>query len=772
MKQNEIKVIKRDGRKEILDYNKINKVLIWATENIKDVSASDVAMNAKLQIHDGITTEQIHRVMIKSADELTTEKNPNYQFVAGNLCNYLLRKKIFGSVTNLPHLYDVIKHNVEKGVYDSLILEKYSKEEIGKINNFVKHDRDFDFPYCGIQQLIDKYLVQDRKSGDVFETPQYMYILISMTLFSDYNKENKLEKIKSFYDDISKFKINLPTPIMAGVRAPGRQWSSCTLIDVGDSLDSIFNSNTAIGYYTSKRAGIGINAGRIRAVGDKIRSGEVIHTGVIPYLKMFESTVKSCTQNGIRGGSATVHFPFWHKEIQDILVLKNNKGTDDNRVRKLDYSIQFCRLFYKRFIENKDITLFSPADVPDLMDAFGLDNDKFDILYEKYENKKNINKKKINARDFFNQFCQERIGTGRMYVMNIDNANTHSSFKDKIYMSNLCQEINLPTTPLSHIDDNDETNAEIALCVLAAINCGAIKDFSEIESICENTVRMLDFVVENQDYPVNSAKKMLKRRSLGIGITNLAYFLAKNNLNYDDENAVNLVDELTEYIQYYCIKASVNLAKEYGKCEWFYKTKYSEGVLPIDTYNKNVDNICKRQMSLDWEFLREEIKKYGMRNSTLTAMMPCESSSVVTNSTNGLEPARAYITTKRSKKGTVKFVLPELSKLKNKYVLAFDLKDNKGLTNIYSVIQKYIDQGISVNHYYDMTKYDNKNIPLSEVAKDILYFYQMGGKQIYYSNTYDGKSDYFENTEKEEKLINQQSKNDDSFDCESGACSI
>jgi len=434
----DIKVVKRDGRKEDLDYDKINKVLIWATEGIKDVSASDVAMNAKLQIHDEITTEQIHRVMIKSADELTNENNPNYQFVAGNLCNYLLRKKLHGSVSNLPHLFDLIKRNIKRGVYDSIILEKYTEEEIGKINNFIKHDRDLDFPYCGIQQLIDKYLAQDRKNGEVYETPQYMYIMISMTLFADYDKTKRMSRIKSFYDDISKFKINLPTPIMAGVRAPGRQWSSCTLIDIGDSLNSIFNSNTAIGYYTSKRAGIGLNAGRIRSLGDKIRNGEVIHTGVIPYLKMFEATVKSCTQNGVRGGSATVHFPFWHKEIQDILVLKNNKGTDDNRVRKLDYSIQFCRLFYKRFVENKDITLFSPADVPDLLDAFGLDNDKFDLLYEKYEADKSIDKKKVNARDLFNQFCQERIGTGRMYVMNIDNANSHSSFKDKITMSNLC----------------------------------------------------------------------------------------------------------------------------------------------------------------------------------------------------------------------------------------------------------------------------------------------------------------------------------------------
>lgn len=772
-----MKVVKRNGKKEELDYEKINKVLMWATEGITGVSASEVALNAKLQLHDGITTEEIHKVLIQSANDLISEKSPNYQFVASKLANYLLRKKIFGSFVNIPHLYDLIKKNVELGVYDSLIMQKYSQEEIGKINGFIRHERDYDFAYAGIQQLIDKYLLKDRKSGQVFETPQYMYILIAMTLFVDYDKEHRLSKIKSFYEDISKFKINLPTPIMAGVRTPNRQWSSCTLIDVGDSLESLAHNNTAVMYYTAKRAGIGLNMGRVRAMGDKIRGGEVIHTGVIPFLKMFESTVKSCTQNGIRGGNASIHFPFWHKEIEEIIVLKNNKGTDDNRVRKLDYSIQFCRLFYKRFVENKDISLFSPNDVQDMLYWFGLDNDKFEELYEKYENDPKIQKKTLNARDLLNMVCQERVGTGRIYIMNIDNANSHSAFLDKIWMSNLCQEINLPTKPIEHIDEDENGPGEIALCVLSAINVGEIKEFEELEGICENTVRALDFVVEHQDYPVKAARKMLKRRSLGIGITNLAYFLAKNGVNYDSPEALPLVDELMEHIQYYCIKASIKLAKEYGPCEWFDKTKYSKGILPTDTYNSELDKLVTRPHKFDWEALRQEIKTYGMRHSTLTAMMPCESSSVVTNSTNGCEPPRSFVTTKLSKQGTIKFVLPELNKLKNKYQFAFDLNGNKGITNIYSVIQKWIDQGISANHYYDFTKYPDGNMPLSEIAKDILYFYKMGGKQIYYANTYDGKTDKFEDKDSVSKENSAQQSNseisyEEDMSCAGGACSI
>ncbi len=835
----EINVIKRNGQKEPLNYEKINKVLLWAVENLSGVSASQIAMTAQLQFYNGIKTNDIHSVLIQSAVELITENEPNYQFVASNLLNFFIRKNIFDTFDNMPHIKDILVKNVNKGVYDKVLLTSFTNDELDKINNFIKHERDFNFTWAGLQQLVDKYLLKDRLTGEIHETPQYMYMFISMTLFADY-KGDKLSMIKTFYNLISKWKISLPTPIMCGVRTPNRQYSSCTLIDVGDSLESIYSSNTAVGYYTSKRAGIGLNVGRIRAIGSSIRGGEVVHTGVIPFLKMFESTTRSCTQNGVRGGSSTTYFPFWHQEIEDVLVLKNNKGTDDNRVRKMDYGIQFSKLFYRRFIKNENITLFSPHEVKDLYDAFGY-NERFEELYEKYEKDPKVSKKVVKARDLMNQFCQERIGTGRIYLMNIDHVNEHSAFQDKVHMSNLCTEINLPTTPISHIDDGKlvkrwikvknsdlsayneyrienpflylngktgdlhklnntnlfslfnaplssdsdyqffeeefelvwgETPAEIALCVLSAINLGTIKELADLEEICEFTVRALDFVITHQDYPVDAAKKMLNRRSIGVGVTNLAYYFAKNNVEYGSSESLILLDEVMEYIQFYLIKASVKLAKEYGKCGLFNRTKYSQGILPIDTYSKKVDNLVKRPYSLDWESLRQDVLTYGMRNSTLTAIMPCESSSVVSNSTNGIEPPRTLITSKKSKQGIIKMAVPEVYKLKNKYKLAFDVT-NTEYSNVQAVIQKWIDQGISGNHYYSME--NGESLSIAEVVKDILYFFNVGGKQLYYANTSDGKTDDMAKMMKDEKantLENSQSIQEDVDDCAGGACSI
>jgi ribonucleoside-diphosphate reductase alpha chain len=765
-----IHVIKRDGSKEELNYEKINQILLWATEGISGVSASDVAMNAKLQLYDNITTEEIHKVLIQSATNLISVKTPNYQYVAANLTNYLLRKQVFGSAINLPSLYEVIKTNVELGVYEKDLLEKYSKEEIQKINSFIVHDRDYDFTYAGIQQLIDKYLVRDRKTGKIYETPQFMYILIPMTLYM--NEPNRIKLIKEFYNCASKHRLSLPTPIMAGARTPIKQYSSCVLIDVDDSLDSIFNSNTAIGKYTARRAGIGINAGRIRALGDKIGNGEVVHTGVIPFLRMFQDTTRSCTQNGIRGGNSTIHFPFWHKEIQDIIVLKNNKGTDDNRVRHADYSIQLSKLFYKRVIENKSISLFSPAEVPLLMSTFGVDDEKFTQLYEQYEKDPNISKITISARDLISSIARERIDTGRIYIQNLDHANSHSSFQDKIWMSNLCQEITLPTRPISAVDDKE---GEIALCVLAAINLGVVRMShleEDLKDVCEQAVRILDGVITHQDYPIEAAKKMLQRRSLGIGVTNFAYFLAKHNLNYDSsKETLETVNKLFEHIQYYCLLASNKLAKEKGACELFNKTKYSLGILPIDTYNKNVDKLVDNKLNLDWESLRKDIKEYGLRNSTLTALMPCESSSLVTNSTNGIEPIRDLIITKKSKQGTVRMVVPEMTKLKNKYGFAFQVT-NDSINKITAVMQKWIDQGISVNHYYNPFKFKDGEIPIGEITKDIMSFYQYGGKQLYYANTYDDKKDTFDFDSKKDNLNFTEDNSLVEAGCEGGACSV
>ena len=749
-----MKVKKRDERLEDFNIEKIHDVLFWSTKDIKGVNVSDIEINAKLQVYDGIESTKIHEVLIYSAADLISDTTPNYQQVAANLLNYYLRKQVFGVSDNMPSLLEVIKKNIDYGVYDQNILELYTEDEINQLDNFIKHNRDYMFVYAGLQQLVDKYLLKDRSTGQIYETPQYMYMLIAMILNSN-EGENKLKAVKSFYNDISTFEISLPTPIMCGVRTPSRQYSSCTLIDVGDSLPSIFHSNTAVGYYTANRAGIGLNFGRIRGVGSRIRNGEVVHTGVIPFLKMFESTTKCCTQNGVRGGSSTTHFPFWHKEIEDILVLKNNRGTDDNRVRKMDYSIQFNRLFYKRFVEDGKITLFTPHEVPDLYDAFFKDTEGFIKLYEKYERSRSIFKREVSARKLFMHFCQERIETGRMYVMNVDNTNDHSSFLDTVYMSNLCQEVTLPTDPITHIDSEDD--GEIALCILSAINVGALRKLEDLENISYNIVRSLDYIIDNQLYPVNASKKMKYRRSIGVGITNLAYYLAKNGFSYEDSEAITLVDELAESIQYYLLKASVRLAKERGRCEWFDRTKYSQGILPIDTYCGEVDKICKRELTHDWEGLRKEIAEHGLRNSTLTALMPCESSSLVTNSTNGIEPPRSLVTIKKSKQGLIPQVVPEIARLKNKYTLAYDMNDNTGYINICAVLQKYFDQAISANHYYNFAKYEEGNLPMSVVAKDILYSYKMGLKTLYYANTDDGKTD---------------SIGEEDSDCAGGACKL
>jgi ribonucleoside-diphosphate reductase alpha chain len=757
-KSNTIVVKKRNGGSESFNAEKINKVLLWATNGLSSVSASDVAMNAHIQFYPGIKTSEIHKVLIQSAVDLISERSPNYQFVASNLLNYLLRKEIFETKFQMPSLIDVINRNIKLDLYDKIILDKYSKEELDKADSFIKHDRDYELTYAGLQQLIDKYLVKDRSTNKTYETPQFCFMMISLTVFADYDKDGRMDYVKDLYDLISEHKISLPTPIMAGIRTPNRQFSSCTLIEIGDSLDSIFYGNVAIGQYVAKRAGIGINVGSIRALGSKVRNGEVVHTGVIPFFKMFQSTLHSCSQGGIRKGSATLYFPWWHKEIEDVLVLKNNKGTDDNRVRHMDYGIQFEKLFYSRFVSNGDISLFSPSDVPGLYDVFGLP--QFEEMYLRYESDKKIPRKTIKSRDLMNAFAQERIGTGRMYVMNIDNAN-NSPFIERVKMSNLCVEICLNTSPIESIydvDDNKETehlsNGEIALCTLAAFNLGNIKSWNELYKVAEYIVRILEYVIENQDYPINAAKKMLKRRSIGVGVTNFAYWLAKQGIKYSDKEALFYVDELFEHIQFSLLKASNKLAQEFGKCEWYDKTTYSKGVLPVDRYNKNVDELIKRDNSCDWEALRKDIEEFGLRNSVLTAIMPAESSAVVQSATNGIEPIRSLVITKKSKSGLVKQVAPECIKLKNKYELAFDMPDNRGYTNICAVIQKWIDQSISANHYY---QYSNDGISIGGVIKDILYAYKYGLKTLYYANTDDKKSDDLD------AMGNG---------CESGACTL
>ena len=737
---NGTKVNKRNGSIEPLNLEKIHKMVESACQGLAGVSASQVEINSGLQFYDGISTAEIQEILIRSASDLIDLDHPNYQFVAARLLLFSLRKQLYGVQWDHPKFVHHIKKCIDDGVYDSEVMLKYTEEELDSIGEYLDHERDFIFTYAGLRQVVDKYLVQDRSTGVVYETPQFMYMMIAVTIFQNYPEDIRINYIKRYYDSISRHKINIPTPIMAGVRTPIRQFASCVLVDIDDTLDSIFSSDMAIGKYVAQRAGIGINAGRIRGINSKIRGGEVQHTGVVPFLKKFESTVRCCTQNGIRGGSATVHFPIWHQEIQDILVLKNNKGTEDNRVRKLDYSIQLSKLFYERFISNGNISLFSPHDVPGLYDAFGTES--FDELYERYEREETIPRTNISAQELILDLLKERAETGRIYIMNIDHCNSHSSFKDTVYMSNLCQEITLPTDPIDHIDD---ANGEVALCILSAINIGKLNKLDDLEELCDLSVRGLEELIDYQGYPVAAAEHATKtRRSLGVGFIGLAHYLARNGANYEDPEAWRLVHEITEAFQYYLLKASNQIAKEKQPCGNFSRTKYADGILPIDTYKKDVDELVPNDLKMDWEELRSSIVEHGLRHSTLSAQMPSESSSVVCNATNGIEPPRGYLSIKKSKKGPLKQIVPSYGSLKNNYTLLWDMKGNTGYINVVSVMQKFFDQAISGNWSYNPEQYENNEVPVSVMAQDLLTTYKYGWKTSYYQNTHDMKTDEIE----------------------------
>ena len=759
---NGTKVVKRNGTIQPLNLEKMHVMVDQACEGLAGVSASQVEIQSGIQFYDGISTAEIQEILIKSASDLIDLDHPNYQYVAARLLLFSVKKSLYGRIHETPMLKDHVIKCVDKGIYDEEILTLYDDEEFDKLQGIIDHERDYLFTYAGLRQIVDKYLVQDRSSGALYETPQFMYLLISATIFSKYPKEVRLDYVKRYYDAISRHKINIPTPIMAGVRTPLRQYASCVLVDIDDTLDSIFTSDMAIGRYVAQRAGIGINAGRIRGINAKIRGGEVQHTGVVPFLKKFESTVRCCTQNGIRGGSATVHFPIWHQEIRDIIVLKNNKGTEDNRVRKLDYSIQISKLFYERFCENKEITLFSPHDVPGLYDSFG--TELFDELYTRYESDESIDKTTIGAQELILELLKERAETGRLYIMNIDHCNSHSSFLDKVEMSNLCQEITLPTKPLQHIDDE---HGEIALCILSAINVGKITNIDQIEELCDLSVRSLDELIDFQGYPVKAAEIATKaRRSLGIGYIGLAHYLAKNGVSYGDKKAWELTHDLTEAFQYYLIKSTVNLAKEKGACKYSDRTKYANGILPIDTYKKDVDELVSNDLKYDWESLRALVLEHGVRNSTLSAQMPSESSSVVSNATNGIEPPRGYLSIKKSKKGPLKQIVPQYASLKNNYTLLWEMQDNTGYINIVAVMQKFFDQAISGNWSYNPENYDNNEVPVSVMAQDFLSTYKYGWKTSYYQNTYDIKTDEIEESPQLENLVSNILSSEEE-DCES-----
>lgn len=753
-----MKVTKRDGRLEAIDLDKIHKVVTWAAEGLDNVSVSQVELKSHIQFYNGIRTDDIHETIIKSAADLISEDTPAYQYLAARLAIFHLRKIAYGEYTP-PHLFAHVQKMVAMGKYDAHLLQDYTEAEYNELNDYIDHERDLTFSYAAVKQLEGKYLVQNRVTRQIFESPQFLYMLVAMCLFAKYPKNTRLDYVKRFYDAVSQFKISLPTPIMSGVRTPTRQFSSCVLIECDDSLDSINATTSSIVKYVSQRAGIGINAGRIRGLGSEIRGGEAQHTGCIPFFKMFQAAVKSCSQGGVRGGAATLFYPLWHIEVQSLLVLKNNRGVEENRIRQLDYGVQINKLMYTRLIKGGNITLFSPHETPGLYEAFFADQDEFERLYTQYENDPNIRKETISAADLFSILMQERAGTGRIYVQNVDHCNTHSPFDPKVApvrQSNLCLEIALPTKPLNNINDE---NGEIALCTLSAFNLGALENLDEFENLADLTVRALDALLDYQDYPIPAAKKAtMNRRTLGVGVINYAYYLAKNGVKYSDGSAIGLTHRTFEAMQYYLLKASVALAKEYGACPLFGETTYAKGILPIDTYKADLDKFCNEPLHYDWEALRADIVQYGLRNSTLSALMPSETSSQIANATNGIEPPRGLVTIKQSKDGILKQVVPEFERLKNQYETLWQMGGNDGYLKLVGVMQKFVDQAISANTSYDPKRFEGGRVPMKQMLKDLLSAYKYGVKTLYYHNTRDGADD------------RQSNLQDD--DCVGGACKI
>ena len=752
-----ILVTKRDGDKEQLDLEKMHKVITWAAEGLNNVSVSEVELKSHIQFYDGIKTTDIHETLIKSAADLISEQAPDYQYLAARLAIFHLRKKAYGEFEP-PRLYDHVVKLVEMGKYDKHLLTDYSEAEFDRMNDFLNHGRDMDFSYAAVKQLEGKYLVQNRVTSEFYESPQILYMLIGACLFASYSKDTRLNYIQRFYNAVSTFRISLPTPIMSGVRTPTRQFSSCVLIECGDSLDSINATSSAIVKYVSQRAGIGINAGRIRAIGSPIRGGEAFHTGCIPFYKHFQTAVKSCSQGGVRGGAATLFYPIWHYEVENLLVLKNNRGVEENRVRHLDYGVQFNRLMYQRLITGGNITLFSPSDVPGLYDAFFQDQEKFEALYEQYEQDDSIRKATLKAVELFSLFASERASTGRIYLQNVDHCNTHSPFDPKvapIRQSNLCLEIALPTKPLNHVHDEE---GEIALCTLAAFNLGKLQDLDELEELADLLVRALDSLLDYQDYPLPAAyNATMGRRPLGVGVINFANYLAKNHVRYSDGSANGLTHRTFEAIQYYLLKASNQLAKEQGTCTKFNETTYAQGILPVDTYKSDLDSVCSESLKLDWEQLREAIKTDGLRNSTLTALMPSETSSQISNATNGIEPPRGFVSVKASKDGILKQVVPDFEELRHQYELLWNLPGNDGYLQLVAIMQKFVDQTISANTNYDPNQFEGGKVPMKLLLKDLLTAYKLGVKTLYYHNTRDGAAD---------------AQNDIDDGCAGGACKI
>ena len=735
-----ITVVKRSGSRVPLDISKIQRQVYLACKNIDAVSPSMIEIKAQLEFHDGMTTETIDELLLKAMVDLIDEtenpeiNNVNYQYVAGRQMVSMLRKKAYGQYEP-PKLYEIVKRNIDLGLYTPELLNWYSEDEWNIIDLFIDHDKDTQYTYAAIAQLAEKYLVQNRATGKLYESPQIRYAVAAATAFHAEPKETRLKYVKEYYECASDGHFTLATPVLAGLGTTTKQFSSCVLISSDDTLDSIFAAGEMMAKYASKRAGIGLEIGRIRPLGAPIRNGEIKHTGMIPFLKKWFADLRSCSQGGIRNASCTVTFPVWHYQFEDLIVLKNNQGTEENRVRQMDYSVVVNKMFWNRYKNNQSITLFDPHEVQDLYEAYYRDSDEFEQLYLKYERDPKIKKKVLPAEEIFkNGILKERTDTGRIYLVNIDNVINQGPFitkTDPIYQSNLCQEILLPTKPFQRIED---PNGRIALCTLGSINWGSFRTPQEMRKACRILVRSLSNLLQYQDFlSIQSQLANKDFEPLGVGVTNLAYWHARRGLKYGTAESLAEVKRWIEHQAYFLTETSVELAQERGACERSQYTWYGQGVFPWERRAKGVNELTDFTPSLDWESLRTRLKTYGIRNATLMAVAPVESSSVVLNSTNGIEMPMELISVKESKAGSFVQVVPEYKRLKNRYQLMWDQTDCVDYLKTAAVLAAYIDQSLSTNTFYNPAHYSNNKVPGTIVAKNLMLAYKWGIKTIYYS---------------------------------------
>ena len=736
-----INVVKRNGKKEPLMLEKWQAQVAKVCTGIADVSPSMIEIKSQLHFYDGITTSQIDSITLRAiVDLIDVESNTdightNYQYVAGKQRMSMLRKDVYGQYEP-PHLYDVVKTNVATGLYTSELLEWYTEDDWNKMNDLIDHSKDETYSYAAIEQLIEKYLVKNRSTKEIYETPQIRYMVAAATVFhSEEPNSARLRYIKEYYNAASDGLFTLATPVLAGLGTPTKQFSSCVLIRSDDDLDSIFASGEMMAKYASKRAGIGLEIGRLRPLGSPIRGGEIMHTGMIPFLKKWFGDLRSCSQGGIRNASATVFYPIWHHQFDDLIVLKNNQGTEETRVRHMDYGVVLSALFWRRFKNKENITFFDPNEVPDLYEAFYTDTQLFEELYTKYEKRKDLRKKTMSAEEVFKSgILKERTDTGRIYLVFIDNVMKQGPFDPEyhtIYQSNLCCEILLPTRSFKRLDDPD---GRIALCTLGSINWGAFRNPEDMRRACRILHRSLNNILDYQDFlSIQSKLSNDEIRPLGIGVTNLAYWHAKRSLKYGERDALAEVKTWAEHLAFYLTEASVELAQERGKCEGSDKTRYGQGVFPWELRANGVNQLTDFKPELDWETLRTNMKTHGVRNATQMAIAPVESSSVVINSTNGIEMPMSLISVKESKAGSFTQVVPEYHKLKNKYQLMWEQKDCDGYLKTAAVLAAYVDQAISVNTFYNPKHFPDRKVPTTLIAKNLMQAHYFGIKTFYYS---------------------------------------